>query len=609
MRAIGFAALSFGAVIALSATLGMSYRSDASPLDDPSASASDSSSPSVTDSSSATGDSATGTPTDTATPSDSGTPSDNGTPADPGTPSDSPSDTSTRADDEGGTIQPFFFVSPPPADGAALPNVSYAFGPSSVTVHGAPTAPATLAQTELWTWLPGEGFTLNDGNTCPEPNDTNDPFGDAGSYNCSFGDLEPGVYNPASEQDDGTGSPTGDYVDDYFVVPEAPSIEDINGDAGEVDLFGYGTVGDSIAVVMDGSTTVCSGVTVQDGEGGGFWSCTTPQVSFGEHDLTAFQTDQGAGQDDSILEDDPDIHYLTGGESPQSEIAEVTVDPVPAVSYEFIPGGVTATSDFGGTTATGGETDLGFEGEGFDTQVPCPWPGTNSSAGHAGVCAFSSVDPGEWWLDSYQTTPDPYAEDGVDYSQDVIAYFVIPEVPVMSATLNSARTVTFSGAGATAGDRVHIVDAGGAEACSAAPTVAANGSWSCTTAVQKVGTHNWRAVQQDITTCPNDENYFCQEYEYVSGGLSAYSPVVSVRVPAAPGSSTIPDETPVSADWTFTITGIDLNNVHPGDTFTVSGSGLPPGSTVSGELHSKTVSIGSAVVQPDGTFTLPVTVP
>ncbi|HEY4153114.1 MAG TPA: hypothetical protein VGM38_07305, partial [Pseudolysinimonas sp.] len=47
----------------------------------------------------------------------------------------------------------------------------------------------------------------------------------------------------------------------------------------------------------------------------------------------------------------------------------------------------------------------------------------------------------------------------------------------------------------------------------------------------------------------------------------------------------------------------------PGDTFTVSGSGLPPGSTVSGELHSKTVSIGSAVVQPDGTFTLPVTVP
>ena len=607
MRAIGFAALSFGAVIALSATLGMSYRSDASPMDDPSTSAADSSSPAASDStapsdsSTPSDDPTTTAPADSATPSDSGTPTDSGTPEESGSPSDTPSDAGTPADDEGGTIQPFFFVSPPPADGALRPTVSYQFGPASVVVHGAPTGTAQFAQTELWSWAPGEGFS-DDGNTCPAPSDTNFPFGDTpGAYTCTFDELTPGVYNPATEQDDGTGSPTRAYVDDYFVVPDAPSILDASGDVGKIDLFGTGIAGDTVTVLMDGSTPVCSNVPVQDGTDEPFWSCTTSQVSFGEHALTAVQTDQGAGQNDQVSADDPDIHYLTGGQSPQSENAEVTVNPVPSLGYSFTPGGVTATADFGGSAATGGETDLGQPEEGFHTDAACVWPGTNPSSSHAGVCTFAGIDPGGHWLDSYQESPD------VEFTENVYAYFVIPGAPAITSTLHGNRTVTFRGNGAVPGNRVHIVDAGGAEACSTAPTVGGDGSWSCTTPVQRAGTHNWRAVQQDLTACADAEDSSCNYY--VSGALSSYSPVVSVKVPAAPGSSTIPDETTASTDWTFTVTGIDLNNVHPGDTFTVTGSGLPPGSTVSGELHSKAVSIGSAVVQPDGTFSLPVTVP
>ena len=63
------------------------------------------------------------------------------------------------------------------------------------------------------------------------------------------------------------------------------------------------------------------------------------------------------------------------------------------------------------------------------------------------------------------------------------------------------------------------------------------------------------------------------------------------------------------AIWNFTVTGIDLGNVHPGDHFTVNGSQLPPGSMITGELHSKAVALGVAVVGGDGTFSLPVSVP
>ncbi len=63
------------------------------------------------------------------------------------------------------------------------------------------------------------------------------------------------------------------------------------------------------------------------------------------------------------------------------------------------------------------------------------------------------------------------------------------------------------------------------------------------------------------------------------------------------------------ATWAFTVLGIDLGNVHPGDHFTVTGTELPPGATVSGELHSAAVPVGSATVANDGSFALPITVP
>jgi MFS family permease len=63
------------------------------------------------------------------------------------------------------------------------------------------------------------------------------------------------------------------------------------------------------------------------------------------------------------------------------------------------------------------------------------------------------------------------------------------------------------------------------------------------------------------------------------------------------------------ATWAFTVLGIDLNNVHPGDHFTVTGTDLPPGALVSGELHSTAVPVGTATVAKDGTFALPITVP
>jgi hypothetical protein len=57
------------------------------------------------------------------------------------------------------------------------------------------------------------------------------------------------------------------------------------------------------------------------------------------------------------------------------------------------------------------------------------------------------------------------------------------------------------------------------------------------------------------------------------------------------------------------LVGVDPNNVHPGDTFNITGTGLPPGALLGAELHSTPVSLGSTTVSPTGAFSLNVAVP
>ncbi len=64
----------------------------------------------------------------------------------------------------------------------------------------------------------------------------------------------------------------------------------------------------------------------------------------------------------------------------------------------------------------------------------------------------------------------------------------------------------------------------------------------------------------------------------------------------------------ITPTWSFDISGLDLGDIHPGDTFTITGTG-PVGATLDAELHSTPVNIGSTVVGSDGKFSLTGLIP
>ena len=187
-------------------------------------------------------------------------------------------------------------------------------------------------------------------------------------------------------------------------------------------------------------------------------------------------------------------------------------------------------------------------------------------------------------------------------------YFVVPRTPsigAITATANQAVTVSGSGMpGAEIGDRVHIVDSSNVELCGA--TIPASGQWACTSASGQVpGAYAVTAFTEDRGA---GENPNVPDSRYMIGGLSSKSSVQTVTV-SAPLGVTGGTTPPVTPTWNFDVTGLNLNNVHPGDKFTLRGSGLPAGSSLHIELHSTPVVLGDASVAPDGTFTLTGTIP
>ena len=134
--------------------------------------------------------------------------------------------------------------------------------------------------------------------------------------------------------------------------------------------------------------------------------------------------------------------------------------------------------------------------------------------------------------------------------------------------------------------------------------------WSCTTTNLGVGTHTLKASLVDNGAGRDDFNddFSEENIVYVTGAMSPFSnsKTITFAAPAVIPSSTA---TPTAAPWTFTIEGIDPNNMQPGDTFTINGTGLPSGTTIDAEIHSTPEDLGSTVVGSDGSFSLPAKVP
>ena len=278
----------------------------------------------------------------------------------------------------------------------------------------------------------------------------------------------------------------------------------------------------------------------------------------------------------------------------------------PSVSYSFIPAGVVITGSYVGEVADGAYTDLGEYTEGFLPLEPrCDWPAPD---GDQPVCTFDSLSPGWWTVRSRQTSSTDESSTDESYSHGAYDDFYIPAAPTFAAQVTTAHRVRFTGIGESGGDiQVEFLDH--RVACVAdvvSEAEADQGTWSCSTDPLPPGSYTFRALESDPALC---------DCSYLPGGTSAYSLPHTVTVAApAPTSTPTPTSTPAPPppspfDWSFEITGFDPANAHPGDQFTATGSGLPPGSTISGEIHSRIVAVGSTDVGSDGGFSMPVTVP
>jgi hypothetical protein len=269
----------------------------------------------------------------------------------------------------------------------------------------------------------------------------------------------------------------------------------------------------------------------------------------------------------------------------------------PSVSYEFTPAGVIVTGGYVGESADGAYTDLGEDIEGFEATEPrCDWP---APGGDEPVCTYTSLSPGSWAARSQQTSSETDSNSSGTFDE-----FYIPGAPGLSAVLQVDHTVLFSGTGEFA-ETIQVEFTNHNVACTA--EVDEGGGWECSGAALGIGSHTFRALQIDEEFC---------ECSTMSGGTSAYSATATVirSAPSTPSPSPTPTPIPpppppAPLTWSFDLTGFDPANAHPGDQFTANGSGLPPGSSISGEIHSRVVALGSTQVASDGTFTMPVTVP
>lgn len=146
----------------------------------------------------------------------------------------------------------------------------------------------------------------------------------------------------------------------------------------------------------------------------------------------------------------------------------------------------------------------------------------------------------------------------------------------------------------------------GAPAACAEGAVVANsaGAWSCTSAAT-LGAGNtfaFGAVQTDRAGNVSHAG--------VPPAQLMLTVLAPAAVPPAPEPTPTPSPTPplVLEAWTFEF-GLAGDEFEPGDTTEVTGSGLPPGATVDIEFHSTPVKLASTVVEPDGTFSVLVTIP
>jgi hypothetical protein len=301
-------------------------------------------------------------------------------------------------------------------------------------------------------------------------------------------------------------------------------------------------------------------------------------------------------------------------------------------TYAFNPStGVTVT---GTPTAGGAYAGLEVEtvGEGNSLYADCVGPGTDGGSTNDGTTdRFNGVaagtnyctapldapqdstesDGGEFYSQLFEVESVEGNSDKTSLNGTTGEYFTVFASPTISTAVAAGGTqVLVSGVGAIFGTDapVDVFDGSGTQLCEATPVDDDAGDWSCTTPDLGIGTHQLFAAVKDLGAGNDDCDGECDDVYYVDGAYSKLSaPITAIFTSPAPttGGSGTGDTTP---DWSFTIGG-DLTDVHPGDTLDISGTGLPPGTSLDTILHSVPTDLGSVVAAADGSFDQTVTIP
>jgi hypothetical protein len=365
----------------------------------------------------------------------------------------------------------------------------------------------------------------------------------------------------------------------------------------------------SADIVLDGTSVLdaCAGVEIASSS----WSCS-------------YGTDEGfepGSEHEVAVLDSEGVTVVSATFAVDPYGPEGDTSPLPDVSNHFLPGQVITQAT---PVAPSTEVRVEFyrfypeDEDSYDWIKSCPDPEDETPTYLSGtnVCSLDDLTPGLWNVNAWQA--------GEYIIWDF--YFSVPTKPTLLGAPSDSGGVTFFGE-AEPNTIVKVVDEQGRQVCIEPSVTDDDGSWMCESTPIGVGSHTFRAYAQDnllYVPCGNwglcgDECGECDIYlsSYVTGGLSPFSAALGVTrgapaaLPETGGNTPTTPTTPtlITPTWFFSLGGIDLSNLHPGDKFTITGSGLPAGSKISAELHSTPVSLGTATVASNGTFSLNATVP
>lgn len=410
-----------------------------------------------------------------------------------------------------------------------------------------------------------------------------------GDYTAYADAVEAGVAEPEASPP----SPVIEFTIDSGLTTEITNWDGFNNEWDTFQPVMEGTgpaLGSATVEVEVGSNTLDYCTASIDSSGG--WSCAGDPLPVDYAYFTAY------GEDAAGTASPPITTLQIGG---------YIEGAPPTVELDLLPAGVEATVTAQNGLAAYAEwysVDINAEddyeyGE-PDAYCPPDAVGPDEASSSQEFCSFQNLPAGIWNLYAAQVSG---GEGNAVFRDD---YILIPETPTLAPVDTTPGSAVFRGTGGNPGDRVTVSTVGGAAVCSA--TVSSTLSWSCS-ADRPTGTAQYRAVAQSsgfVATPPQD---FGPVTSY--DGFSAYSSVRSATVPAPPAAIPPPAAPVIPAAPTllqWTLLGVPEGPFLPGDSFVLSGTGLPDGAQVDAELRSTPRTLGSTTVQ-DGAFSLPVTVP